>query len=145
MAYFDIDKRREGTLPHHGITASYAPVPQEKAAGEYIVSGIPFVSASTGAHDDGNTYEVTFPTVSQWFQVQNPSGGAMKIGFTAGGIADQQYFELPASTISDVYRIRTKSIFINSHGSGYSIIAGLTDVMTGSFADFESNSTHWGT
>ena len=143
MAYFDVDRRAAGTLSTP--SGSRGPSPQEKASGEYIISGIPFVSGSTSGQDDGEIYELNFPTVTQWFQIQNPSGGAMKLGFSAAGIADQQYYTIPAATVSDIFRIRTKSIFIDSHGSGYSVIAGLTDIVTGSFADFASNSIHWGT
>ena len=145
MAYLDVDRRLAGKMPGANHTGSYGPGPGEKAVGEYLVSGIAFVSGSSSSDDDGNIYELNFPMLTQWFQIQNPTGGAMKIGFSAAGIAAKQFYTIPANTVSDKFEIRTKSIFIDSHGSGYSVIAGLTDIVTGSFPDYASNSTHWGT
>ena len=80
--------------------------------------------------------------MSSWFQVQN-GASEIKVGFTAEGIAAQQFFIVPQNTVSSVFYIRTKSVFIDSGGSGYSIIAGLTGIPTGSIQDLE-NSTYWG-
>ena len=101
------------------------------------------ISDATNAHDDGEVYELTFPMMTQWFQVQNPAGGALKLGFTSGGIAGTQYFTIPASTTTEKFYLRTKSIFIDSAGSGYSVIASLTGIPTGSAGDLE-NTTYWG-
>ena len=144
MIYFDVDRRRAGTYgPERHHSGTIGSPPGEKNAPEYIVSGIPFVTASTNAHDDGEVYELTFPMMTQWFQVQNPAGGALKLGFTSGGIAGTQYFTIPASTTTEKLYLRTKSIFIDSAGSGYSVIASLTGIPTGSAGDLENN-TYWG-
>ena len=141
MAYFDVD-RRGNTLPHSG---SYGAPPSEKATGEYIVSGLPFVSGS--AETDTSVYQYNFPRLTQWVLVSNESDTDMKIGFTAAGVADDQYFTVQASQMTDKLEVRTKAMFIKSGGSNkaYSIMAGLTDIPTGSIGEFSSNNVYWGT
>ena len=140
MAYFDVDKRTAGILT--AITAS-APSPGEKAAGEYIVSGIPYVTSSTGK--TANAYEVPFPTLSQWIIVQNTATDAtLDFGCTAAGVGGSQKYTLAASETSPKLHIRSKGIFIKpTDGKTYQVIAGLTNIPTGSIPDF-TNSTHWG-
>ena len=143
MAYFDVDKRKAGIMFETSVSGSMHASPGEKAAGEYIVSGRPFVSSSSSGDDDGQIYELKFPRLTNWIQFQNGSGAA-KIGFSAGGIADTQYFDIAASVTTQVYEIRTKSLFIDSAGNGWGVIAGLTDILTGSVAD-NAHSAYWGT
>lgn len=144
MSYYDVDRRVAGLIPGRNlnVTGSAPAGPGEKTASEYIISGIPFVTGSSATDDNGNAYEVKFPMMSSWFQVQN-GASEIKVGFTAEGIAAQQFFIVPQNTVSSVFYIRTKSVFIDSGGSGYSIIAGLTGIPTGSIQDLE-NSTYWG-
>ena len=139
MAYFDVDKRTAGILT--AITAS-APAPGEKASGEYIVSGIPYVTSSTGK--TAAVYEVPFPTLSQWIIVQNTDDTSLVFGFTAAGVAANQKYTLAAGETSPKLHIRSKSIFVKpANAKTYEVIAGLTNIPTGSIPDF-TNSTHWG-
>ena len=108
MAYFDVDRRQAGTMAGASLTGSIGAAPGEKAAGEYIVSGAPFVTGSTSTHDDGEVYEIKFPRVTSWFQFENGTGAA-KIGFSSGGIGGQQYFTVAASTTTQVYHIEPKA------------------------------------
>ena len=145
MSYYDIDRRAAGLLPGTGTnaTGSVGYPPGEKTTGEYVVSGFPFVSGSTS--ETTGVYEIPFPTLTQWILVSNESDTDMKIGFTATGVAANQFFTVQADTQTDKFDIRTKSLFVKpgSTSKAYSIMAGLTAIPTGSIASTES-STYWG-
>ena len=104
---------------------------------------MPFVTGSSASDDDGEIYELEFPRITNWIQFQNGTGAA-KIGFSAAGIAANQFFDVPAETTTQIYEIRTKSLFIDTAGNGWSVIAGLTDILTGSIQD-NTHSAYWGT
>ena len=115
--------------------------PGEKSSGEYIVSGIPFVTSSAHGHADGQPYELKFPTMTQWIVVQNlDAGTTLDFGFTEAGVSGNQKFTLTkAGTNFDSPNsfikldIRTKSLFIKgTQADNYQVIAGLTDIQTGS-------------
>tara|TARA_R110001592_G_scaffold188358_6_gene433592 strand:+ start:17298 stop:17735 length:438 start_codon:yes stop_codon:yes gene_type:complete len=144
MAYFDIDRRKQGQIPGGGnVSGSIGFPPGEKAVSEYQVSGFPFVSGST-SHTSG-VFEITFPTMTQWVLVSNESDTDMRIGFTAVGIAANQYYTVQADTQTDKFDIRTKSLFVKpgAHSKTYSVMAGLTAIPTGSIADLSAN-VYWG-
>ena len=143
MSYFDVDRRTAGLMQGASLTASIGSGPGEKATGEYIVSGIPFVSSST--FNATNTYEMNFPAMTQWIYVRNlDASTTVKFGFTETGIGANQYWTVKAGTISPKIEVRTKSIFINgTDGDAYEVMASLTDIMTGSIPSLEA-STYWG-
>ena len=144
MAYFDVDKRAAGLLPGGGnVSGSIGFPPGEKNVAEYVVSGIPFVSGSESLTT--GVYEITFPTMTQWILVSNESDTDMKIGFTATGIAANQYYTVQADTQTDKFDVRTKSLFVKpgANAKDYSVMAGLTAIPTGSSGDL-TNSIYWG-
>ena len=154
MAYYDVDKRVAGLLPGNANISGSMPVagPGEKSTGEYIVSGIPFVTSSAHGHADGQPYELKFPTMTQWIIVRNlDAATTLDFGFTETGIANNQKFTLtkagtnfdsPNSSIK--LDVRTKSLFIKGTQSDvYQVIAGLTDIQTGSIQPNVSN-PYWG-
>lgn len=141
MAYFDVDRRRAGSLEH--VSGSQFPPPGEKHAGEYIVSGIPFVSSST--FNATTTYEMKFPALTQWIFVQNlDEATTVDFGFTAAGIAGNQKWTVQADEISPKLEVRTRSIYLKgTDGDAYQVVAGLTQIPSGSVPDYENNA-EWG-
>ena len=142
MAYFDVDRRAAGILPG-GTSGSVQPPPGPKYVPEYQVSGQPYVKFVT---QDGSTNELTFPYMTQWIIVTNHGTNAMKIGFSAAGLdSNSNYFQIDGQTPSPKLDIRTKSIYYDGTNlDTFSVIAGLTNIATGSIADYEA-STYWGT
>jgi len=115
------------------------PKPNHNHASEYQVAGWPFVTSSI---TDGTTKGVvTFPQVTQWFQVRNSHASlSLRVGFTADGVDGTNYLLIgPSLTdgtdgMTPVYNIKCKELWVRADTSGaatYSIIAGLTNV-TGS-------------
>lgn len=107
------------------------PIPGANWAVEYTVSGVPWVSSSTGP---GIT-QFVFPYITKFFVVKNTSptlGPNISIGFTANGVAGQNSFALaPAESFSG--EIRCNQIFISGSGAyTCSVIAGLTTIPGGS-------------
>lgn len=154
MAYYDVDRRVAGQIPgNSNISGSmHGAGPGEKSTGEYIVSGIPFVTSSTHGAATGQPYELKFPTMTQWVLVQNlDTGTTLDFGFSETGVGGNQKFTVAkAGTNSDnpnssiKLDIRTKSIFIKgTEGDAYQIVAGLTDIQTGSIQAHVAN-PYWG-
>ena len=145
MAYFDIDRRNaSGELPGGGnVSGSIGFPPGEKAVSEYQVAGFPFVSGSSAT--DTSVHEIKFPTMTQWVMVSNTSNAVLKFGFTAFGVANNNYFSLNTTTDSGKLDVRTKSIFVKTGGTNkaYTVMAGLTAIPTGSIADLSANA-YWG-
>ena len=142
MAYFDVDRRHAGTMPGASLTGSIGPGPGEKSAGEYLVSGIPYVKYVT---QDGNTNQLTFPRVTQWVIVTNHGAASMSIGFSESGVDGTNYYKVAAGATTPKFDIRTKSIWYDGTSSQkFSVMAGLTGILTGSFEAYENN-TYWGT
>jgi len=129
MAYFDADRRRTGLLPPSG--SMNAP-PGVNSTAEYIVSGLPFVSSS--AFNATTTYEMEFPAMTQWFYVENLGNAAIDLGFTAAGVAASNKWTIAA----------TKSVFlVGTDTKTYQVVAGLTQIPSGSVPDYSANSD-WG-
>ena len=141
MAYFDIDRRATGILPG-GTSGGVAPPANEKFVPEYQVSGQPYVKYVT---QDGSTNELPFPYMTQWIIVTNHGGAVMKLGFSEDGVdTNSNYYEVAAGATTPKLDVRTKSIWYDGTNSQkFSIIAGLTNIPTGSISDY-SASTYWG-
>ena len=128
MAYFVTGSRgSHWPAPHHGMVA------------EYQQSSIPFVTGSTHT---GDTYELTFPFVTRWIVVTNSSDTVMKIGFTETGIDANQYINIPAGAMSPRFEVKCTSLFIDgTSGKTYEVLAGLTNVQSGSFPGLTADTT----
>jgi len=142
MAYFDVDRRAAGILPG-GTSGSVQPSPGPKYVPEYQVSGQPYVKYVT---QDGSTNELPFPYMTQWIIVTNHGAAVMKLGFSESGLdSNNNYYEVGAGATTPKLDVRTKSIWYDGTSSQkFSVIAGLTNIATGSIADYEA-STYWGT
>jgi len=126
MAYFSTGSRgSHWPAPHHGMVA------------EYQQSSIPYVTGST---HDGFTFEHTFPFVTRWIVVTNSSDTAMKIGFTRTGIDANQYINVPANSMTPRLELKCTSLFTDgTNAKTYEIMAGLTNIQSGSFPGFTAS------
>ncbi len=128
MAYFMTGSRgSHWPAPHHGHVA------------EYQQSGIPFVTGSTG---NGGVGWIDFPFVTRFIIVSNESDTDMKIGFTETGIGANQYHTVQASQMTDRIEVKCTRLYVNAGSEKkYSIIAGLTNVQSGSFPTLTTDTT----
>ena len=142
MAYFDVDRRAAGILPG-GTSGSVQPPPGPKYVPEYQVSGQPYVKYVT---QDGSTNELPFPYMTQWIIVTNHGANEMKLGFSEDGVdTNNNFYQVAAGATTPKFDVRTKSIYYDgTNAQNFSVIAGLTNIATGSIADYEA-STYWGT
>ena len=143
MAYFDLDKRQAGLLPA-ATSGSVPPPAGEKYVPEYQVSGQPFLTGSTESLSSF-AHRIDFPYMTQWICVSNESDTDMKIGFTETGVTGGNYYVVQASQMTDKLEIRARSLFVKAGGNSkdYSVMAGLTNIPTGSIAQYDA-STYWG-
>lgn len=131
MAYFDIDKRRAGTLTH--ISASMHPGPGGDHVPSYQISGLPYAVSKTNYSDE----KIEFPSVTKWIQVIS-NNGAVSFSFI-DGVATATSCQLPATGNSTgIMPIRTACMWITGNAS---VIAGLTNVSSGSL-NFDASSYH---
>lgn len=112
--------------------------------GEYVASGLPFVTSSTSTT---TPTQIDFPfLVSEMYFGCSGSNASIRVGFTAQGVQGSNYFVVSAdgTGYAGPYRLRCKTIFVRTHvGSPtYTVTAGLTGipinafpVLTGSAAD----------
>ena len=108
--------------------------------GSYQVSGIPYVTSSIAAPaSSGTPSEVSFPDVTQRIVVSNVNtASALRVGFSANGVKNTNYFIIPAASSSVVhptqeFRVKVSSIFLLSHTStptSASVLAELSNIDT---------------
>ena len=106
----------------------------------YQASGRPFASASVIY--DTNPASVLLPYVSRWFQVINRGPSALRVGFSAHGVAgiagpggaDNLYFQVNASGSagygkSELYEMKVSEIWLYGATAGTcDVVAGLTTI-----------------
>lgn len=106
---------------------------------EYQVSSWPYVTSSqiVAAND---IKEVKFPGVTRWITIHNSDHGGskvMKFGFTQNCFkaVNSNYFTLHAGEMTERLELKCTSVFItaNNNTTPFSIIAGYTNINTGSF------------
>jgi hypothetical protein len=136
MAYFDVDKRLDGSLP--AFTGSVQP---SNASGifnvpSYQVSGVPLLQHYAGAQTNTN---LAFETISRWVLV-SANGGDVKLAFTQTGIADNNFLTIPSGEMSPRIEVMANGIFLTSAGA-CSVMAGLTpNILSGSYMDLDNYS-----
>ena len=95
--------------------------------GSYQVSGAPFAQGNINASAEHQKIE--FPEVSIWIQVINRGAGILKVGFSDVGLSGSNYFEVPATSSSDVLRVKVSELHLYGGTSGQvSVVAGLTNI-----------------
>ena len=109
---------------------------------EYQQSGIPFVTSSAANEVTDTPIRVTFPYVTRWVQVFNTDGVAgdtLRVGFTQNGVNATEtanYFILSGAQSTERLELKCREIWVRRHGASnasFSILAGLTNVPSGSF------------
>ena len=134
MAYFDVDKRRAGTLPEGALSGSMATTaPGADNLPSYAIPGFPYATGSTGF---SNT-KINFPGVTNWVQVISNSG-AVSFSFV-DGVAAANACKLPETGNSTgIMHIRTSCLWITGNAT---LVAGLTGIASGSLS-FDASSYH---
>ena len=105
--------------------------------GAYQVSGVPYASGSINAQ--AATKELSFPYVTRWVQVINRGNSNLRVGFSANGIENDNYFTVAkkdddangATGTSGILEVKVSSIFL-SGSDLVDVVAGLTKINTNS-------------
>ena len=111
---------------------------------EYQQSSIPFVTSSGTNEVTTAPVRVTFPYVTRWIQVFNTDATAadtIRFGFSQSGVnptatQDANYLILSGGVSTERLELKCKEVWFRQHGSSptsFSLIAGLTNVPSGSF------------
>lgn len=103
--------------------------------GEYLVSGVPFLTSSDLA--SAEVRRVEFDHVTQWIVVRNNeltgSEAVLAVGFTDNGVRRGNRIDLRARE-QFRFDVRTRQVFLSASRSGagstlnHTIVAGLTTV-----------------
>ena len=103
----------------------------------YQVSGVPYASGSIDAKVGDTAVEITFPHVTRWVKIiNNDLTAACKVGFSANGIADKQYFTVGEAvaanqpTSSERLELKVSKLFLTG-STNIDIVAGLTTIPAG--------------
>ena len=118
------------------------PSPAHNFVPEYQQSSIPFVTSSAINEIADTAIKVTFPYVTRWVQVFNTdstAGDTLRVGFTQNGVnaaVTANYFILSGGQSTERLELKCREIWFRRNGSNnasFSLIAGLTNVPSGSF------------
>lgn len=96
----------------------------------YQISGVPWVTGSLAVT---GVMGVAFPAVTRFFTVKNTGGSAIKLGFTAEGVAAQNFFTI-ASNETQSFELRVRSIFLSGSGGTADVVGGLTSIPISQYA-----------
>ena len=120
------------------------PTPAHNYVPEYQQSSIPFVTSSATNEVGGTTpVMIAFPYVTRWVVVHNKNktvGDTLRFGFTSNGVkgvGGRHYFEVDGAETTQRLEIKCREIwFLADDGTkpcGFTVMAGLTNVPSGSF------------
>ena len=110
--------------------------------GSYQVSGIPFVTGSTGAAETITRKEFPFPFATRFITLSNSSNGAgeeLRVAFSAEGAiggpgAVEKYEFLCPANNAVTLDVRCKTIFVTTSAAmDWSLCAGLTPIRAADF------------
>jgi hypothetical protein len=104
----------------------------------YQLSGIPYVTGSTGNAETITKKQFDFPYVTRFITLVNMNGSAvnaLSASFSAEGLdgtpatGQQNFFAVPGNSISVTLEVRCKTIFLSTTApSHWSMCAGLTTI-----------------
>lgn len=116
-----------------------------RSVGAYQVSGIPFMTGSTGTLSDGTEARVRFPSITKSVTVINSGSAAhshLKVHFVSASAGDvltdvgHHYVTLSDPGDSITFDVKCKEIYVTSAGSaGFEVFAELTTIPTASMWD----------
>lgn len=123
MGYFDVDKQSE-----NAPRSPAAPEPGLGSVPEYVVSSLPWVTASTAT--TATTLNYQFPKVTRYIQFSNHGtvGQLIRVGFTQNGVEGTNSIKIDGTQTVRL-DVRVKEIFVRSDGGAspaFSFLAGLT-------------------
>jgi len=108
----------------------------------YQLSGIPYVTGSTGNAEAMTKKQFDFPHVTRFITITNMNGtaaDAIKLAFSAEGIdgtpatGQKNYFSIPGGQTVNL-DIRCKSVFLSTESnSEWSMCAGMTPILANEF------------
>lgn len=123
------------------MSSNWGP-PAHNYVPEYQQSSIPFVTSSAGNEVTETPIRVTFPYVTRWVQVFNTdqtAADALRVGFTQHGVnaaVTANYLILSGGQSTERLELKCKELWFRSNGgasTSFSLIAGLTNIPSGSF------------
>ena len=89
--------------------------------GSYQASGIPFCK-------NGAASPVSFPTVTRWIQIDNMTAAAVKVGFSANGVAGTNYILVPSSGSTGRLEVKCTAVYLGTTSANITVTAGLTGI-----------------
>lgn len=104
------------------------PSPSVTSVPEYQLSGLPYCETKSGGGDSSFT---ELPRVSRWISISTVGASAKIFFITDGDTNSNQYFTVPADTMTDRLELRCTKVYFNQAvavGNEVSIVAGLTHV-----------------
>lgn len=123
------------------MSSNWGP-PAHNYVPEYQQSSIPFVTSSAANEVAATPIRVTFPYVTRWVQVFNTdptASDALRVGFTQHGVnatVTANYLILSGGQSTERLEVKCKELWFRRDGgasTSFSLIAGLTNVPSGSF------------
>lgn len=111
------------------------PLPDVNHAANYLVAGIPFVTASQApAVAGGTNRQIHFPLVTRHITVVNDDAtNPLRMAFTANGLNTTlagNYVNIPKASVFGPIEVRCSDLFFQGVGGlvNFSVVAGLTVV-----------------
>tara|TARA_R110000782_G_scaffold147515_2_gene240290 strand:- start:503 stop:898 length:396 start_codon:yes stop_codon:yes gene_type:complete len=104
--------------------SSYNYKPGLGNVGSYQVAGAPYVS---GGIDSTVTSRLSFPNVTSWITITNNTATACKVGFSALGLAGNNYITVPSASMSPRLEVKVTEIYL-AGSTDVDICAGLTGI-----------------
>lgn len=95
------------------------------SVGAFQKSGQPF---STGSVDCTSVVQISFPYVTKFVQVVNKGSSDVRLGWSANGVAGDNFVRIPVSSSSPIYEIMVTSLFLSGSNS-VDVMAGLTGII----------------
>src|SRR5210317_662562 len=97
--------------------------PHHRSVPEFQLSGIPFVTSSASAEvTTSTTIKVEFPKVTRFIYVRNTSQEAIRMGFTANGVAGvsgRHYLILSGGQATERLEVKCTAVYFRGEtGSG---------------------------
>ena len=100
------------------------PRPSVTSVPEYQLSGLPFCKTELATQ----SATFTFPRVTRWFVIKSTQEA--KIFFKNGNVAENQFFTLPANTVSPRFELRCAKLYATTtQNANIEVIAGLTHIL----------------
>ena len=105
----------------------------------YQVSGVPFVTSSTGVTT--TPHRISFPQATRFFQITNTGVTHLRFGFSENGVngnpsTHNHYFILSGGVSTERLELRCKELFVRADtvsNASFSLIAGMSGVDSAQF------------